>query len=70
MRVYHPRADGAPTPHTYLEITNAARTKAAIIQDAVAKGEAVVYPKRLVPEANYSVAFRFDKQAAKRPAPS
>ena len=58
MRVYHPKADGAPTPHTYLEFTNAARTKAVITQDAVPKGEVVVYPKALVPEADYSVIFR------------
>lgn len=61
MRVYHPRAEGAPDSHTYLEITNSSRTKAAILQDSLPKGEVVVYPKRLVPDANYSVAFRFDK---------
>lgn len=65
MRVYHPRAVGAPTPHTYLEITNATRTKAVVFQDAVAKGEAVVYPKSLVPTANYSVAFRFNQLTRK-----
>jgi hypothetical protein len=61
MRVYHPRAEGAPDSHTYLEITNSSRTKAAILQDTLPKGEVVVYPKRLVPESNYRVAFRFGK---------
>jgi hypothetical protein len=77
MRVYHPRADGAPTSHTYLEFTNGTRTKAVITQRAsrgqsapstaqtpppLAQGEAVVYPKALVPETQYSVAFRFNKE--------
>ncbi len=70
MRVYHPRADNAPTPHSFLEFTNAARTKAVIIQrvrharsgeGVTAKSGAVVYPKALVPETQYSVAFRFSK---------
>ena len=59
MRVYHPRASGAPTPHTYLQITDAGRGKAAILQDALPSGEVVVYPKQLVPSATYSVAFLF-----------
>jgi hypothetical protein len=73
MRVYHPRADGAPTTHSYLEFTNGTRTKAVITprgQNApstpqtppLAKVEAVVYPKALVPETRYSVAFRFNKE--------
>ncbi|MFN7995109.1 MAG: hypothetical protein U0Q18_15990 [Bryobacteraceae bacterium] len=61
MRVYHPRAEGAPDSHTYLQITNAARTKAVILQDTLPKGEVVVYPKRLEPGSNYHVAFRFNK---------
>jgi hypothetical protein len=68
MRVYHPRTDGAPTPHAFLELTNAMRTKAAIIfrpqrhEDPPAEGNAVVYPKALVPETQYSVAFRFNSE--------
>ena len=58
MRVYHPKADGAPTPHTYLELTDGSRTRAAIFQDALPAGEVVVYPKALVPDARYTVAFR------------
>ncbi|MGA3334546.1 MAG: hypothetical protein ABSC62_10335 [Terracidiphilus sp.] len=63
MRVYHPRADGAPTPHTYLQLANSERTKVAILQDALPKSKVVVYPKALVPQANYSVAFRFGKKS-------
>ncbi|MGD0579845.1 MAG: hypothetical protein ABSC08_13055, partial [Bryobacteraceae bacterium] len=59
MRVYHPKTEGAPDAHTYLQIANAENTKAAIIQDTLPQGEVVVYPKRLVPEASYNVAFRF-----------
>jgi|GEM_PF-3477407 len=62
MRLYHPRATGTPNSHTFLEITNAARTKGAIFLDAVSKGEAVVYPKRLAPGAKYTVAFRFNSE--------
>jgi hypothetical protein len=65
MRVYHPRADGAPTLHAFLQFTNAARTKAVIVpriarqaQETFAEVNAVVYPKALVPETPYSVAFR------------
>ena len=65
MRVYHPRAEGAPTPHTYLEITNGTRTKAVITQDALPEGEVVVYPKALVPDAEYSVVFRSTKVTRK-----
>jgi len=66
MRVYHPKAEGGPDSHTYLQIANAENTKAAIIQDTLPAGEVVVYPKRLVPEATYSVAFRYgpDKRTA------
>jgi len=63
MRVYHPSAEGAPTPHTYLEITNAARTKAVIFQDESPKAEVVVFPKALVPDARYRVTFRFLKDS-------
>ncbi len=62
MRVYHPRADGASDSHTYLEITNSARTKAVILEDSAPKGSPLVYPKNLVPEALYSVTFRFSKE--------
>ena len=59
MRVYHPKTEGTPDTHTYLQIASADNTKAAILQDTLPEGEVVVYPKRLVPEATYSVAFRF-----------
>ena len=62
MRVYHPRAEGAPDSHTFLEITNAGRTKVAIFLDNALKGEAVVYPKQLVPEGPYNLTFRFGKE--------
>lgn len=61
MRVYHPKAEGAPTPHTYLQLASTARTKGVIMQDAAPKGEVVVYPKALVPEADYSVIVRSTK---------
>ncbi len=64
MRVYHPRASGAPTPHTFLEITNAARTKAALIPDVPLKAGTIVYPKGLNPAAKYTVAFRFGKETS------
>lgn len=59
MRVYHPRAEGAPNSYNYLQITDAGRTKAAIYQHALPQGEVVVYPKQLVPDLMYSVAFLF-----------
>ncbi len=62
MRVYHPRADGAPDAHTYFQVTNSQRDKAAIFQDKLPKGEVVVYPKALEPETRYSVAFLFGKE--------
>jgi hypothetical protein len=78
MRVYHPRADGAPTPHSFMELTNGTRTKAVIIPrgrfgqpqpgvpappaDGLPESGAVIYPKALVPEAKYSVAWRFSKE--------
>lgn len=62
MRVYHPRAESAPDAHSFLEITNAARTKAVIFLDTPLKEEAVVYPKKLAPEASYNVAFRFNRE--------
>ncbi len=61
MKVFHPRAEGAPTPHTYLQLTNGTRTKAIITQDSVPDGAVVVYPRALVPEAEYSVTFRYGK---------
>jgi len=60
-RVYHPRAEGAPDDHTYLQLTNADRTKAVFFQDSLPKGEVVVFPKRLVTDYKYTVAFRFLK---------
>ena len=36
-----------------------------ITQDAVPKGEVVVYPRALVPEADYSVVFRSTKVTRK-----
>lgn len=63
MRVYHPRAEGAPTPHTYLQFANSDRTKTAIFQDVLPKGEVVVYPKGLLPQVDYRVAFRFGKDS-------
>lgn len=62
MKVYHPRAEGASTVHTYIEFTNATRTKAVILQDELPKGEVVVYPKSLTPDTEYSVTFRFKKE--------
>jgi len=59
MRVYHPKTEGAPDAHAYLQIANAENTKAAIIQETPPEGEVVVYPKRLAPDAVYSVVFRF-----------
>jgi len=59
MRVDHPRTDGAPSAHTYLQFANSDRTKVAILQDAAPRREVVVYPKALVPQADYSVTFRF-----------
>jgi hypothetical protein len=78
MRVYHPRADGAPTPHSFLELTNGTRIKAVVTRrvrfgrpqqgvptppaETLPEGGAVIYPKALVPETQYSVAFRFSKE--------
>jgi hypothetical protein len=67
MRVYHPRAEGAPTPHSFLEFTNGTRTKAVLVfrptddGHALAAGNAIIYPKALLPETQYSVAFRFSR---------
>jgi hypothetical protein len=62
MRIYHPRAEGARNEHAYLQIANSDRTKVAIMQDAAPEGEVVVYPKALVPGAQYSVAFLYGKE--------
>lgn len=68
MRVYHPRADGAPTPHSFLEYTNATRTKAVIIFRPPRHGQtaagtrALVYPKALVPDTPYGVTYRFNRE--------
>jgi hypothetical protein len=68
MRVYHPQAEGAPVPYSFLEFTNGTRTKAVIVfrwprrGHALAAGRATVYPKALLPETQYSVAFRFNKE--------
>lgn len=58
MRAYHPKAEGTSDSHTYLQLANSERTKAAILQDGWPKGEVVVYPKRLVPELTYEVVWR------------
>ena len=63
MRVYHPRADRAPTSHCYLEITNPDRTKAVIWGDSASGRDTVVYPKSLAPDAGYKVTFRFNKES-------
>lgn len=65
MRVYHPRAEGAPTPHSFLELTNGTRTKAVIMfrgsRGSTARaGRMTVYPKALLPKTQYSVAFLMD----------
>jgi hypothetical protein len=68
MRVYHPQAEGAPTPHSFLEFANGTRTKAAIVfrhprnAQALTGGNITVYPKALVPGTEYSVAFRFNRE--------
>ncbi len=62
-RVYHPRAEGTADSHTYLQLTNAERTKAVFFQDSLPKGEVTVWPKRLVPGQRYTVGFRFLKDA-------
>jgi len=72
MRVYHPRADGAPTPHSFLEFTSATRTKGIVLfrhpwmgeeeAGAVVYPKMVVYPKALTPETQYTVAFRYNKE--------
>jgi hypothetical protein len=62
MPVYHPRADGAPTTHTYLQIANDTRTKAVIFQDALPAGEVTVYPKQLVADTKYTVAINSTRE--------
>jgi hypothetical protein len=62
MRVYHPLAEGAPTPHTYLQITNDTRTKAAIFQDTLPQGEVTVFPKQLLPDMEYLVAIHSTRE--------
>ena len=56
-RFYHPRADGAPDEHTCRQLMSADRTQGYLEQDSPAQGEIVVYPKRLLPEASYSVTW-------------
>jgi len=71
MRVYHPKADNAPTPHSILQFTNGTRTKGVVILRHTWMGpeemsslifpQMVVYPKALVPETQYTVSFRYIK---------
>lgn len=70
MRVYHPRAEGAPDSHNYLEITNGARTKVAILQDSKPNGE--VWYIRSASCQMQSTAWRFcsTRGCAWRQAPS
>ncbi|MHB1355795.1 MAG: hypothetical protein ACYCZF_07440 [Anaerolineae bacterium] len=56
MRVYHPRAEGAPNAHTFIQLTNAARDRGMIHSDAPCS-EVVVYPNRLLPEMVYTVCW-------------
>ena len=65
MRVYHPKTEGTPDQHTYLQLSNAERSKVIVLQDTLPKGEVVVYPKRLLPELTYDVAWRWNKQPFK-----
>jgi hypothetical protein len=62
MRVYHPRSEKTQDTHTFLQIANVSRTKVVIFIDTPLKEEATVYPKKLTPEAEYKVAFRFGKE--------
>jgi hypothetical protein len=72
MRVYHPRADDAPTPHSILQYTNGTRTKGIVIlrhgwvgpeqMENFVFPQMVVYPKALIPETQYTVSFRFSKE--------
>ena len=61
----HPKTEGAPDPHSYLQLSNAERSKVIILQDTLPKGEVVVYPKRLLPELADEVAWRWNKRAFK-----
>jgi hypothetical protein len=72
MRVYHPRTDNAPTPHTILQFTNGERTKGIVIlrhgwvgpeeMGNLAFPKMVVYPKALIAETQYTVSFRYGKE--------
>ncbi|MCE5257546.1 MAG: alpha-galactosidase, partial [Chloroflexi bacterium] len=56
MRLYHPRAEGAPDAHTFIQVTNADRSRALIQADQPC-AEVVVYPKRLQPQLTYTVCW-------------
>jgi hypothetical protein len=56
MRIYHPKAEGAPNAHTFIQVMNAERIK-GIIQPDTPCGEVVVFPKRLLPDMSYSVCW-------------
>jgi hypothetical protein len=56
MRIYHLRAEGAPNAHTFIQLTNAERSK-AVIQADTPCGEAVVYPKQLLLDLDYTVCW-------------
>jgi len=72
MRVYHPRADNAPTAHSILQYTNGTRTKGIVIlrhgwvgpeeMGNLVFPKMVVYPKALTPDTPYTVSFRFSKE--------
>jgi len=57
MRLYHPRAEGAPDAHTFIQVTNADRSR-ALIQPDRACAEVLVYPKRLQPQLEYLVCWQ------------
>jgi hypothetical protein len=59
MNLYHPKAEGAATPHCFIQLTNADRSKCVIRQDEAKKNQVVVFPKSLKPNLTYSVRFRY-----------
>ena len=63
MNLYHPKAEHAATLHCFIEKTNADRSKCVISQDASSGNRVIVYPKALQPELQYSVIFRYGKEA-------
>jgi len=57
MRVCHPRAKGSPDEHTFLQFASLDRLRAVIRQDTDSVDGVIVYPKNLVPNADYSVRW-------------